>query len=114
VLVALAWPSLGALPWLVQPAHVLAAAHDHPHGSQPHHHVDPSTIPGSPSHPDHHDCFECQVLQHLARCVFPAPAVAIVPSIVACDAAPRLPVALPRTHVTTVFPLARAPPTTTL
>src|SRR3954467_8980337 len=51
-LVARAWPSLGALPWLAQPAQALAARHNHAHVSQPHHHVDPSTIPGSPTHPD--------------------------------------------------------------
>src|SRR5207302_7414565 len=35
-LVALAWPSLGALPWLVQPTQAHAAGHSHEHGSQAH------------------------------------------------------------------------------
>ena len=109
-LVALAWPSLGALPWLAQPTHAHVAGHSHAHGSQPHRHIDPSTIPGSPTHPADHNCFECQVLQHLARCVFPAPVTGIVPSIVACDVAPRVAVALPPVHVATALPPARAPP----
>jgi hypothetical protein len=109
-LVALAWPSLGALPWLAQPTQAHAAGHVHAHGTQPHRHIDPSTIPGSPTHPVDHNCFECQVLQHLARCIFAATPAGIVPPILTCDAAPRVAIALPRTHVAMVLPHARAPP----
>lgn len=111
-LVAMAWPSLGALPWLARPTHghVHAAGDAHGPESPAHQHVDASSIPGSPTHPVDHNCFECQVLQHLARCVFPAPVVGIVPSIVTCHVQPPVAVALPPTHVATVLPPARAPP----
>jgi hypothetical protein len=65
--VALAWPSLGLLPWVESDfaaADHVAAGHDarpettHDHGA--------SDIPGSPTHPADHNCFQCQVLKHLA------------------------------------------------
>ena len=109
-LVALAWPSLGALPWLAEPTQVHAVVHVHAQGSQLHQDGDSSTIPGSPTHPVDHNCFECQVLQHLARCIFVSPTTGIVPPTVVCDAAPRVAVALLRTQVAMVLPPARAPP----
>ena len=73
VIVALVLPALGPLPWLVADAaaeaHAAAAhhAHGHDHGHEdgaPHHHG-PSSAPGSPAHPDDHNCLACQVLAHL-------------------------------------------------
>jgi hypothetical protein len=75
-LVALAWPSLGLLPWVLDLPTDPVAAHASTHialesSSTPHDHDhagDASDIPGSPTHPADHDCFQCQVLKHLARC----------------------------------------------
>jgi len=72
-LLALAWPSTGALPWVVvdlaDPV-VAEAAPIHQHGAEPkkplHGHAG---LPGSPTHPLDHDCAPCQVLKHLARCI---------------------------------------------
>jgi hypothetical protein len=107
VVLALLLP-LGALPLDVlghelqhvlagqQPGHVHAqgAAADHHAG---HHHDDYSDIPGSPTHPSDHNCFECQVLQHLARCVpthalpvlQPPPAVAFAAEVPAPTQPPQ-------------------------
>jgi len=84
-LIALAWPSLGALPWVA----VELAPHQHPvaqgeenapNGSLPqgHRHQDASDIPGSPTHPADHDCAQCQVLKHLSRCALVLPQVPVV------------------------------------
>ena len=75
-LVALSWPSLGLLPWVIDPATDLLAAYAvieassaaHEHASAHDHAADASDIPGSPTHPADHDCFQCQVLKHLSRC----------------------------------------------
>jgi hypothetical protein len=76
-LVALAWPSLGTLPWIG----VEFAPHDHvvldqdaesdagPLSALHHQHDEASDLPGSPTHPADHDCFPCQILKHLSRCV---------------------------------------------
>jgi len=81
-LFALLWPSLGPLPWV-------ATIDSHHHDvAQPGAAVDAdasddqdrSDVPGSPTHPVDHNCFQCQVLKHLARCVLsqpPAPEVAL-------------------------------------
>jgi hypothetical protein len=116
-LVALAWPSLGPLPWVIVDLdghHHRAAGRYHP-GEARHHddHVDGSSIPGSPTHPIDHDCPECQVLKHLSRCVLPAFAVSVIPPPFICDASPGIPVALPTTHVAAHLPPVRAPPEAT-
>jgi hypothetical protein len=115
-LVALAWPSLGPLPWVVLDfnGHHHVAGHHHA-GEAPNHddHRDASSIPGSPTHPIDHDCPECLVLQHLSRCVLPAFAVGVIPPPFICDVSPRIPVALPPTHVTAHLPPVRAPPEAT-
>jgi hypothetical protein len=75
-LVALSWPSLGLLPWVLDPGTDLLAAHAvietssaaHDDASAHDHAADASDIPGSPTHPADHDCFQCQVLKHLSRC----------------------------------------------
>jgi len=56
----------------------VAGGHYHA-ADQPAHHHDASELPGSPTHPDDHNCFECQVLQHLSRCVLPDLGPVIVP-----------------------------------
>jgi hypothetical protein len=89
-LVALAWPSLGLLPWVVMDVtatghaaeHQTQHAHATPSSATDEHHGDASDIPGSPTHPADHDCFQCQVLKHLARCVVPQldpPAIPLQP-----------------------------------
>jgi hypothetical protein len=77
VLLALVWPAIGPLPWLID--FTPDDHHHHPDGSvsqrasdehaRSRSHLDASEIPGSPTHPDDHNCFQCQVIQHLARCV---------------------------------------------
>jgi hypothetical protein len=113
-LVALAWPSLGPLPWVIGDfdGHRHAAAGHHHAGEALHHddQFDGSSIPGSPTHPINHDCPECQVLKHLSRCVLPAFAVGVIPPPFICDVSPRISVALPPTQVTAHLPPARAPP----
>ena len=113
VFVALAWPSLGVLPWVelafAAPDHLAAqeradAAADATHGHGA------SDIPGSPTHPADHNCFQCQVLKHLARCVvFPLalPAIALPPgrSVAPCIA--DLP---QRADPVAALPPARGPP----
>jgi hypothetical protein len=111
-LLALAWPSLGPLPWLV-------------HGIEAHHHdglahagdardhdanADASSIPGSPTHPIDHDCPECQVLKHLSRCVLPALAIAVLPAVFVGAVTPRIAALLPSARLIAQLPPARAPP----
>jgi hypothetical protein len=96
-LLTLAWPSLGLLPWVgmdltatdhaaeqqTQHSHATpsSAAHEHPGNA--------SDIPGSPTHPADHDCFQCRVLKHLSRCVPSAldPPTIALPS--GCPVQPR-------------------------
>jgi hypothetical protein len=79
LLAALAWPLAGPLPWLIENAvwgegalalGVLGHHDGDEHAGASHHH-DASDVPGSPTHPDDHNCFECQVLHYLGRCVLP-------------------------------------------
>jgi hypothetical protein len=109
--VALAWPSLGLLPWVESDfaaADHVAAGHDarpettHDHGA--------SDIPGSPTHPADHNCFQCQVLKHLARCVvfhLDAPVAAQPPGRAV---QPRLGSVPQRTSQIAALPPARGPP----
>jgi hypothetical protein len=80
-LIAVAWPSLGPLPFVVHEfdEHFAEADYAHADGA---HHVDASSIPGSPTHPDDHHCPECEVLKHLARCVPSLPSLAVAPTVV--------------------------------
>jgi hypothetical protein len=115
LLLAIAWPSLGPLPYLVHDfaPHVAAAA---THGSDaPDHHddraVDASAIPGSPTHPVDHDCAECEVLKHLSRCVLPILAVAVPAPVLVAVPAPRVAVvAHARVNARFILPPVRAPP----
>jgi hypothetical protein len=116
--VALAWPSLGALPWVA--AESLESAHHAAHdrlseaaGELPsgtHRHRDGSEIPGSPTHPADHDCFQCQVLKHWSRC---APSAIALPQVAALRGSAVQPASFmeaQRTASIASLPPARAPP----
>ena len=112
VFVALAWPSLGPLPFLVHDfdahrgdaaVHADAGAHDDDH-------LDASAIPGSPTHPADHNCAECEVLKHLSRCMLAVLVLAILAPVVVGVDAPRVAIVLPPAHVVAHLPPARAPP----
>jgi len=84
---------LGILPWLAADLelsdHLVAfyADHDDEQSVAPHHH-DASDVPGSPTHPADHDCFQCQVLKHLSRCIVSDPVTATVPAEFGCSVQP--------------------------
>jgi hypothetical protein len=97
-LLTLAWPSLGALPWVgvdftaAEHATARQIAHSDANESSAadhHHDGDPSAIPGSPTHPADHDCFPCQMLKHLSRCVPSALDPPTIPRLSDCQAQPR-------------------------
>ncbi|HSC99270.1 MAG TPA: hypothetical protein VLI21_10235, partial [Casimicrobiaceae bacterium] len=50
LLLSVAWPAIGPMPWLVD------FTSDDRSGVARHH--DASEIPGSPTHPDDHNCFQ--------------------------------------------------------
>lgn len=109
-LVAVAWPSLGPLPFLV---HDLVP-HEHRNGAHARAdddgRFDASSVPGSPTHPVDHDCPECEVLKHLSRCVLPTLAVAIVAPVVVSVVTERVVAVRPPAQVVAHLPPARAPP----
>jgi hypothetical protein len=114
-LVALAWPSLGPLPWIAlaaPPHHHHDVAHDAANvdGAQAGDRLDVSGVPGSPTHPADHDCFQCQVLKHLARCVLAQP---VAPEVVLPAGRPVRPEARSesqRARDLAFLPPVRAPP----
>jgi hypothetical protein len=108
-LVALAWPSLGPLPYVLA-AHAHSHANGAVHGGADHGHFDASAIPGSPTHPDDHDCPECVVLKHLSRCMLPVLAIAVCAPVVVAVVTPRVVFARPPSHPPAHLPPARAPP----
>jgi hypothetical protein len=113
VLLAIAWPAAGPMPWVVlerSSAHHAAAEHEAgpaPFGRHAH---DADDIPGSPTHPLDHDCAQCQVLKHLARCISSDPVDASVPAPVgaAVQACPATDAA--DSGVTVYCPPIRGPP----
>jgi hypothetical protein len=108
-LVALAWPSLGPLPYVVHGFGEQAeVAGDLDHVD--HHGIDASPIPGSPTHPDDHHCPECEVLKHLARCVLAPPTLAVLAPVVVRFFTRRIAVATPSAPNPVHVPPARAPP----
>jgi len=127
-LVALAWPSLGPLPYLVHDFgahHDSVDAHAHADGGGAHrsgnlahsagddddeHPIDVSAIPGSPTHPADHDCPECLVLKHLARCVLPVLAITLCAPARVAIGSPPVEIGRPRTQASAHLPPARAPP----
>jgi hypothetical protein len=121
VLLAVAWPAAGPLPWLAVEHGALHYADRHEarhhadaqdadrNGSAAAEHED-GDVPGSPTHPLDHDCAQCQVLKHLARCVLPdfiAPAVPLAAGnpVQAFVAASDV-----RSGIGVLRPLIRAPP----
>jgi hypothetical protein len=115
VLLAIAWPSIGALPWMMldlrEEGHLVAeAAFDHDDGVAAHAHHDDADIPGSPTHPLDHDCAQCQVLKHLARCVLPDPVVAGVPPPAGAPVQPCAQPALRYASLPAEGPPIRGPP----
>lgn len=91
ILLALVWPAIGPMPWLIEFASAadraqFAVASDE-HDSA-HHHHDASDIPGSPTHPDDHNCFQCDLIKHLARCV---PADGVYPIVASVASHPPQP-----------------------
>lgn len=117
-LVALAWPSLGPLPWIAMESlphdHAVAqssAGLDADEASPAdHHEEDASSVPGSPTHPINHDCFQCQVLKHLSRCVLAEPPAPDVPPPPGCAVRSYARVAPQHAGYTALFPPARGPP----
>lgn len=108
-LVALAWPSLGPLSYVIHDfGERIYIAGGHAHLG--HHHVDASSIPGTPTHPDDHHCPECDVLKHLARCVLALPTLAVLAPVVVRFYTWRIVVAPPSAPNPVHVPPARAPP----
>ena len=91
-----------------------AHGHGHPAGAHTHGgagHVDAADLPGSPTHPIDHECFQCEVLKHLAQSV---PAVPRVPVLLP---PPQRDIAMPvpparnaAAHGTTLPPATGPPP----
>jgi hypothetical protein len=103
------------LPWIALPA----SSHHHHDVAQgavdvaieaASHHLDASDIPGSPTHPADHDCFECQVLKHLSRCVLAQPVAAEVTLPAGCPVRPELRVESQHARHVAFLPPVRAPP----
>src|SRR5215470_715525 len=117
-LAALAWPSLGPLPWIAMESlphqHSVAqsaAGVDFDEASPAdHHEEDASSVPGSPTHPINHDCFQCQVLKHLSRCVLAEPPAPDVPPPPGCAVRSYARVAPQHAGYTALLPPARGPP----
>ena len=67
-------------------------------------------IPGSPTHPDDHNCFQCDVIKHLARCVPSDGAFPIVALVTAHPPQPSIQVG--SIHAASVVPRPpiRGPP----
>jgi hypothetical protein len=109
---ALVWNAATPLPWLLRDIaseHEVssAASEGHAHGA---HQSDGADIPGSPTHPEDHDCAQCEVLKHLARCVMPDPAV---PGVAVLEAASVKPPAFAESRYAFRFvtrPRIRGPP----
>jgi hypothetical protein len=115
-LTALIWPALGPLPWLDldlapgEPAAALPAATSDVAHEAHQHRPAASEIPGSPMHPADHDCFQCQVLKHMARCVLALPAAPAVAALSGAAVVPVLgAVAQPAPRIAALPPV-RGPP----
>jgi hypothetical protein len=115
-LAALVWPALGPLPWLdldlaldENAATLQPALSDTSHAMHEQR-TDASEIPGSPTHPVDHDCFQCQVLKHLARCVLALPATPALPALAGAPVAPSFRAAAPHAPRLAALPPARGPP----
>jgi hypothetical protein len=110
VLLSLVWPAVGPMPWLIDFEPDDRAPLSADASGDAHHHHDASEIPGSPTHPDDHDCFQCQVIKHLARCV---PSDGSFPTVALVAAhPPQPPIARGSSHAALVVPRPpiRGPP----
>ena len=116
---ALAWTAFGPLPWVIlefAPANLFAASavddatHDSTHDADAPHHHDGSAIPGSPTHPVDHDCFQCEVIKHLSRCILPDACTPTVPSHAVASVRVDLRIELPHTGAVAPHPPIRGPP----
>ena len=120
LLVAFSWYALAPLPWAVSTfAHAghdggLEASFVHVHEHEDAGHgLTASDIPGSPLHPEDHDCFDCQVIKYLARCILPDAAVPTVPTLDAAPADPPGFAPSPPAVFVVPTPPIRAPPVAT-
>src|SRR6516164_5624168 len=117
-LLAVVWPSLGSLPWFA----LHAAAHQHtfaaddtdhdagPTSPEGHRHTEASDVPGSPTHPADHDCFQCQVLKHLSRCVLAQPPAPDAALPAGCTVQPEARAQSQHVGRVALLPPVRAPP----
>jgi hypothetical protein len=112
---ALAWTAFGPLPRVIlefAPANLFAASaadHETHDGDAPHHH-DGSAIPGSPTHPVDHDCFQCEVIKHLSRCILPDACTPTVPSRAVANVGVDPRIELPHAGAVAPHPPIRGPP----
>ncbi len=122
LLLAFAWFAMAPLPLVALSVafHADHAAYDteavdvreHDDGLA-RHGFEASDIPGSPLHPDDHDCFECKVLKYLAHCILPDAAAPMRPVLDAAAASPS-PIAPSQSAGCLVpIPPIRAPPIAT-
>jgi hypothetical protein len=107
------WPSLGPLPWIAMTGshhHDIAQQAVAVEGDATDDGHEASDVPGSPTHPIDHDCFQCQVLKHLARCVLsqpPAPEAALPAG---CPVQPGARAKPQHARQVALLPPVRAPP----
>jgi hypothetical protein len=111
-LVALAWPSLGPLPWVATAGlhHHDVALQDAAAGSDANDDHYGSDVPGSPTHPADHDCFQCQVLKYLARCVLAQPPAPDASLPAGCAVQPEARAQSQHARALAFLPPVRAPP----
>lgn len=116
---ALAWTAFGPLPWVIlefAPANLFAASpvddatHDSTHDADAPHRHDGSAIPGSPTHPVDHDCFQCEVIKHLSRCILPDACTPTVPSRAVANVGVDPRIELPHAGAVAPHPPIRGPP----
>src|SRR5262249_53667283 len=109
------WPSTGPVPWLIDFEAPTHHAHDADHADARDYdagasHRDASDIPGSPTHPDDHNCFQCEVIKHLARCVPAAISVPVVAIAAGNTPTPLFDVVALHAAFVAPAPPIRAPP----
>jgi hypothetical protein len=106
------------LPWvgmdLTATDHAAEQHTQHSHASPssaPHEHQgEAADIPGSPTHPADHDCFQCLVLKHLSRCVPSEPDPPTIAWQSGCPVQPRDQLESQIAGHIAALPPARGPP----
>jgi hypothetical protein len=123
LLLGFVWYAMAPLPLVAlsfafpakHAAHELAAVDGRAHDDGlARHGFEASDIPGSPLHPDDHDCFDCQILKYLARCIL---SDAVAPTLPVLDAAAASPSPItPSRSAGCLVPIPpiRAPPIATV